>query len=65
MRPEPRWRLVSRHYLKTTFEGKFEAVVQTNIKKATNFGLSFFTGRYIIIFMLNQHNALDKIGEMF
>ena len=46
-----------------------EAVVQTNTKKATNFGLSVFTGRYKIIFMLNlQQNrkkALEKILEMF
>ena len=36
------------------------AVVQTNTKKATNFGLSVFTGRCKIIFMLNE-----KIPEMF
>ena len=30
-----------------------EAVVQTNTKKATNFGLSVFTGRWKIIFRLN------------
>ena len=41
--PEPRWRLVSRHFRKIKFERKFEAVVQTNTKKATNFGLSLFT----------------------
>ena len=40
-----------------------EAVMQTNTKKATNFGLSVFTGRYKIIFMLNL--PLDKIPEMF
>ena len=46
-----------------------EAVMQTNTKKATNFGLSVFTGRYKIIFVLNLpqncKNALDKIPEMF
>ena len=46
-----------------------EAVMQTNTKKATNFGLSVFTGRYKIIFVLNLSqnckNALDKIPEMF
>ena len=46
-----------------------EAVMQTNTKKATNFGLSVFTGRYKIIFVLNLpqncKNALDKISEMF
>ena len=31
-----------------------EAVVQTNIKKATNFGLSLLTGRKKIIFMQNE-----------
>ena len=30
-----------------------EAVVKTNTKKATKFGLSVFTGRYKIIFMMN------------
>ena len=46
-----------------------EAVMQTNTKKATNFGLSVFTGRYKIIFVPNLpqncKNALDKIPEMF
>ena len=46
-----------------------EAVMQTNTKKATNFGLSVFTGRYKIIFVLNLpqncKNTLDKIPEMF
>ena len=43
-----------------------EAVVQTNTKKVTNFGLSVFTGRWKIIFMLNlQPFALDKIPQMF
>ena len=45
-----------------------EAVLQRNTKKATNFGLSVFTGRQRIIFMLNLQtngkNALDKIPEM-
>ena len=42
-----------------------EGVVQTNTKKATNFGLSVFTGRYKIIFNLNlQQFALNKIPEM-
>ena len=40
-----------------------ELVVQTNTKKATNFGWSVFTGRQKIIFMLNlqqnRKNALD------
>ena len=44
-----------------------EAVLQTNTKKATNFGLPVFTGRQRIIFMLNlqtnRKNALDKIPE--
>ena len=30
-----------------------EVVIQTNTKKATNFGLSVFSGRQKIIFMLN------------
>ena len=46
-----------------------EAVVQTNTKEATNFGLLVFTGRLKIIFMLNlqqnSKNALDKTPEMF
>ena len=46
-----------------------EAVVPTNIEKATNFGLSMFPARETIIFMLNlqqnRKNALDKIPEMF
>ena len=45
-----------------------EAVLQTNTKKAMNFGLSVFSGRQRIIFMLNlqtnHKNALDKIPEM-
>ena len=46
-----------------------EAVVQTNIKKATNFGLLVFTSRQKIIFMpylqQNRKNAFDKMPEMF
>ena len=43
-----------------------EEVVQTNTKKVTNFGLSVFTVRQKIIFMLNlQPFALDKIPQMF
>ena len=42
-----------------------KAVVPTNTKKATNFGLSVFSGREKIIVMLNlqqkRKNALDKI----
>ena len=42
---------------------------EANINKATNFGLSVFTGGQKIIFMLNlqqnRKNALDKIPEMF
>ena len=42
---------------------------QTNTKKATNFGLSVFTGKEKIIFMLNlqqnRKSAFDKILEMF
>ena len=46
-----------------------EAFVQTNTKKATNFGLLVFTSGYKIIFILNlqqnRKNALDKIAKMF
>ena len=35
-----------------------EAVVQTNTKKVTLFGLLVFTGRYKIIFMLNLQQKL-------
>ena len=46
-----------------------DPVVQTKTKKATNFGLSVFTGWYKTIFMLNlqqtRKNALDKIPEIF
>ena len=37
-----------------------EALVQTNTKTATNFGLSVFIGRYKIIIMLNlqQHRKM-------
>ena len=46
-----------------------EALVQTNTKKVTNFGLSVFTSRLKKIFMLNLQqnckNALNKIPEMF
>ena len=45
-----------------------EAVIKTDTKKMTKFGLSVFTGRQKIIFMLNLQltkNALDKILEMF
>ena len=46
-----------------------EAVVPTNTKKVTYFGLSVSNGRLKIIFMLNLQrnckNALDKIPEMF
>ena len=43
-----------------------EAVLQRNTKKATNFGLSVFTGRQRIMLNLqtNRKNALDKIPEM-
>ena len=45
-----------------------EAVLQTNTQKTMNFGLSVFTGRQRIIFMLNlqinRKNVLDKIPEM-
>ena len=43
-----------------------EAVLQRNTKKATNFGLSVFTGRQRIMLNLqtNCKNALDKIPEM-
>ena len=42
LRPEPRWRLVSRHF---RYRAINEAVVQRNTRKATNFGWSVFTGR--------------------
>ena len=44
-----------------------EAIVQTNTKKARNFGLSVFTGRQKIIFMLNlqQNRKMHEIPEMF
>ena len=46
-----------------------EAVVQTNIKKAMNFGFFMFTGRQkiIVILKLQQKRkiALDTIPEMF
>ena len=52
---EPRWCLVLRHFQKTKLICVMnEAVVQTNIKRATNFGMSLFTGRQKIIFMLNE-----------
>ena len=39
-----------------------EAVVQTNTTKATTFGLSVFTGRWKIIFMLNlQRNRKNSL----
>ena len=48
---------------------KCEAFVQTNTKKATNFGLLLFTGMYKTVFVLNLQqngkNVLDKISEMF
>ena len=54
--------MASRH---ETFSGNDicainEEVFQTNTKKATNFGLSVFTGRSRIIFMLNlqQHRKI-------
>ena len=39
---------------------KIEAVEQTNTKKATNFGLSVFSGRWKIILRLN----LQQNGKM-
>ena len=39
LRPEPRWRLVSRH---VRYWAINEAIVQRNTRKATNFGLSVF-----------------------
>ena len=46
-----------------------EAVVQTNTKKATNFGLSVFTGRPVEKYFHAElatklWNALDKILKM-
>ena len=45
----------------------FEAVIQINTKKATNVGLTVFTGTQKIVFMLNlqqnRKNALDKVPE--
>ena len=55
LRPEPRWRLVSR-FSEDEICAINKVVVQTNTKKATNFGLSVSTGRQKIILMLNlQH----------
>ena len=68
-RPASRWRLVSKPFWEDEILAINEAVIQTNTKKATNFGLSVFTGRYKIIFMLklqqNHKTALDKILELF
>ena len=44
LRPEPRWRLVSR-FSEDEIRAIKKVVVQTNTKKATNFGLSVSTGR--------------------
>ena len=46
-----------------------DVAIQTNTKKATNFGLLLFTGRQKIILMLNlqqnRKNALGKMLEIF
>ena len=46
-----------------------EAAAPTNTKEETKFGLSAFTGRKKIIFVLNlqqnRKNAPDKIPKMF
>ena len=44
LRPEPRWHLASRHFPEDEIWAINEAVVQTNTKTATYFGLSVFTG---------------------
>ena len=56
-------------FLEDGISGINEAVVQRNTRKATNFGLSLFTGRYKLIFMPNLQQkslkSLDNFPEMF
>ena len=69
LRPEPRWRVVSRHFRKTKFELQMkQSYEQIPRKRRTLSSRRLLVGRKIS-FMLNlqqnRKNAFDKIPEIF